>query len=170
MLRLSTTTYFAWSTVRIEIPKIGLDRSLRAVNARLGEQHLHVSWHPAGDGVVRVRDLPSPRPLLSSRCCTTGGFQTCARPRMLHPPLPREERSARQLIVQVEDELAVLHEVEDERRNVAAEELTCVGGVCAGQVQGAADLHAVGDHVATRLREGTVPTLLGGQIHDHRSR
>ncbi len=81
----------------------------------------------------------------------------------------RDQGFADDFVLQVQLQLAVLHHVGEEGRDVARVHLTGVIGDAAGEVDGADDGDAVRRHGFSVARQFAVAAALGGQVDDHRA-
>src|SRR5207249_8691122 len=82
-----------------------------------------------------------------------GQPQRLADPRVDDLPVPRQERLTSDFVREVEPEHAVLHQVEEERRQVLRVHLARVGGHGARQVHGRDDGHAALHHGLVGARQ-----------------
>src|SRR5216683_1207586 len=82
----------------------------------------------------------------------------------------RQQRALYDVILQVELKLSVLHKQIEESRDVARVHLTRVIGNSRCEVEIADDRNAVSDDFLTSLRELAIPSALGGQVDNHRTR
>src|SRR5438105_15500906 len=73
-------------------------------------------------------------------------------------------------VVEVDVRLTVLHEAEQQGADVAAEQLAGVDRHTAGEISGTIDGDTSAHHRLTRFGELYVPTGVGRQVDDHRTR
>ncbi len=80
-----------------------------------------------------------------------------------------DQASSRDFIGEVQCQRAFFQQVIEKGHKILAVHLARVGGHFGGQVRMPDNRHSGVDHVLIRLGEFAVPTLLRGQVNDHRS-